>query len=296
MPGDSGVSGKPLNRLKQQRESLIMLKNRIITIIALLPIAVSAILFLPTNIFSFFIMVCVAVAGYEWARLSGFGNSVLKFLYPVCLVVLGLILWRYEIQLSLGSWLYWFALVWWALAFFWIVLYQQGLYVGNISGAMKLLVGVLVLLPPWYAVTELHALTHQGPQLVLYAFAIVWCADIGAYLIGRQFGQRKLASRVSPGKTLEGVLGAMVAVMLLALGGFYYFDMQGLALAVFVVITLVAALVSIVGDLYESLLKRYAGVKDSGSILPGHGGMLDRIDSLTASMPVFVFAYLCWLA
>jgi len=157
-----------------------------------------------------------------------------------------------------------------------------------------------VLVGAWVALVELQA---RSPWLVLAAMGVVWIADTAAYFAGRRFGRRKLAPRVSPGKTWEGVYGALFAVALYALAlaplaqraGFEGASGTATTLA-FVVVVMLLAAVSVVGDLFESLLKRQAGVKDSGSLLPGHGGVLDRVDALLAAMPFAALAATTWLA
>ncbi len=155
-----------------------------------------------------------------------------------------------------------------------------GVRIGN------LVLGGLLLAGAWVAVVGLHR-ASEGPALVLFLFVLIWLADSGAYFAGRAFGRHKLSPAVSPGKTWEGaaggLAGALLAALVLVLGGFA----GALPLAAFVALSLLVALVSIGGDLWESRLKREAGVKDSGSLLPGHGGMLDRIDSLIAAAPVY---------
>lgn len=153
--------------------------------------------------------------------------------------------------------------------------------------------GVLILLPAWYCLVQLQALEPQGKELVLFVMLLVWTADIGAYFSGRRWGRRKLASRVSPGKSWEGVLGGMTAALLLGIVYtlYAYDDNQERLLFMFICFITVSG--SILGDLMESLAKRQADIKDSGSILPGHGGVLDRIDSLTAALPLFFCAI--WL-
>lgn len=264
-----------------------MLKLRVLTIAVLAPLAVGAILWLPNDWFSWLMILFIAVGAYEWGRLTGFhGGLSLAVLTGILLVVN-----YFQKDLHVQSWIYWLASGWWTIACYSIVQYQRGVFRGDTNKYLKLAIGLLVLLPPWFAIVGLHGLQPNGPQVVLYTFLIFWVADIGAYVAGRSIGRTKLASNVSPGKTLEGVYGAAAAVILLAVGGAYYFDLKGGEFIVFMSISLLAAAVSIVGDLYESLLKRVAGVKDSGRILPGHGGMLDRIDSLTAGAPVFALGY-----
>lgn len=269
-----------------------MLKLRVLTIAILAPLAVAAILWLPNNLFSFLMVCGIAIGAYEWGRLTGLPG----ILSLAVLIITLLILNYFHQELHLQSWLYWLAVCWWAVAFYWIVRYQREVSMRDIDPYLQLLIGMVVLLPPWFAIVGLHAVQPIGPRLALYTFLIFWFADIGAYITGRLFGRTKLASNVSPGKTLEGVFGAGAAVILLAVGGGYYFGLEAGDRAVFVLISLLAAAVSIIGDLYESLMKRTAGVKDSGRILPGHGGMLDRIDSLTAGAPVFALGYRLLLA
>ena len=150
------------------------------------------------------------------------------------------------------------------------------------------LIGLFALVPAWLALSILHGMVDSGPWQVMFLLVLVWSADSGAYVAGRKFGAHKLALRISPGKTWEGVLGGMLfAVVPAVLAGLYWYEGTG-PLAVFLVVCLFTVAFSIVGDLLESLLKRQAHVKDSGRLLPGHGGILDRIDSLTAAAPVYV--------
>ena len=165
------------------------------------------------------------------------------------------------------------------------------------SGHWPLLVRVLVLAISldllWicaHALVYLHV--AYGGELLLFMLTLVWVADIGAYFSGRKFGRRKLASRISPGKTIEGVVGGLCANLLWMLAVYQYSDGWGLSLPQFIAIGVLTSLVSVVGDLFESVLKREAGVKDSGKLLPGHGGVLDRIDSVIAASPLFVSGYI----
>jgi phosphatidate cytidylyltransferase len=159
---------------------------------------------------------------------------------------------------------------------------RPGLKVGELAA------GVLVLAAPWGALIELHESDPHGRALVLFFLMLVWTADSLAYFVGRRWGRTKLAPRVSPGKTREGVYGALAGALLwgLLLGWVSSLGPSGTLAAV--LLCGVTVLISVVGDLYESLLKRRRGVKDSSHLLPGHGGMLDRVDSLTAAAPVFV--------
>jgi phosphatidate cytidylyltransferase len=151
--------------------------------------------------------------------------------------------------------------------------------------------GFLLLVPAWLGLTSLHA---ASAWWLMYLFGLVWGADTGAYFAGRAFGKHKLAPHVSPGKTLEGFLGGLALTMAMAVAVAICRDLNSLRLAAFLGLSLLTVLASVLGDLFESMVKRHAGIKDSGTIFPGHGGALDRIDSLTAAAPVFALGW--WLA
>jgi phosphatidate cytidylyltransferase len=184
-------------------------------------------------------------------------------------------------------------LAWWGVAALWVIDYQRGRRRGILLGRPLLAgaIGWLVLLPSWLAVVALHGEPARGPALVLILLCVIWGADTGAYFAGRRLGKHKLASRVSPGKTWEGALGGLVTVLAVGPIGGAWIGLGGGDLGWFVVLCALTVPVSIVGDLTESLFKREAGVKDSGSSIPGHGGVLDRIDSLTAAAPFFAIGW-----
>jgi phosphatidate cytidylyltransferase len=152
---------------------------------------------------------------------------------------------------------------------------------------------LIVLIPTWLAVVALHESGEQGPLLVMYLLSLIWVADSGAYFSGRAWGKRKLAPSVSPGKSWEGVGGGALLSLAYAVGAAQVLGLPGNQWPLFVVLSLVTVLFSVLGDLTESMFKRHAGIKDSGTLLPGHGGVLDRIDSVTAAAPVFVVGF--WL-
>jgi phosphatidate cytidylyltransferase len=174
------------------------------------------------------------------------------------------------------------ACAWWVIALFWLTLAPS-----RNHPAVALACGLLVLVPAFIALARLLAATRglaRGPQLVLWLVLMVVAADVGAYFAGRGLGRRKLAPRVSPGKTLEGALGGLVMVALVAWGGALYFGLPQPAVVAF---GCAVGIFSVIGDLTESMVKRAAGLKDSGALLPGHGGLLDRIDSVTAAAPPY---------
>jgi phosphatidate cytidylyltransferase len=172
------------------------------------------------------------------------------------------------------------AALWWLSALLWIVLAPQRAALWSAG-----LAGVLALVPAWLALVRLRLDPPHGAQWVLFALILVWVADIGAYFFGRRFGRRRLAPHVSPGKTWEGVIGGTAVSMIVAIGGGLWFHVP---LHRFLPLCLAVVAFSVVGDLTESLLKRFAGIKDSGTLFPGHGGVMDRIDSVTGAAPVLL--------
>jgi phosphatidate cytidylyltransferase len=262
-----------------------MLWSRVLTALVLAPLAIGAILLLETAYFAAVLGVLVLVGAAELARLSGLAGTAASMAF-VGLVALAL--WLAWTLLDSGSlhWALWLLAGWWCATT--AVLLARRAQLARVTGVRigNLVLGGLLLAGAWASVVALHR-TADGQVLVLYLFVLIWLADSGAYFAGRALGRHKLSPAVSPGKTWEGaaggLAGALLAALVLVLGGFA----GPLPLAAFVVLSLLVALVSIGGDLWESRLKREAGVKDSGSLLPGHGGILDRVDSLIAAAPVY---------
>ena len=180
----------------------------------------------------------------------------------------------------------WIALLWWAIAFLWILRYPT-----TVPPAVAALAGLLVLIPSWLALVAILRVPEHGPAFALLALCIVFAGDIGAFFAGHRFGRVKLAPQVSPGKTWEGLIGGVLLAALTAAAGGAFL---GLSPGIMVPVGLGVAALSVVGDLTESMFKRSVGAKDSGHLIPGHGGVLDRIDSITAAMPLFALV-LSWL-
>ncbi|MET0732813.1 MAG: phosphatidate cytidylyltransferase [Casimicrobiaceae bacterium] len=267
-----------------------MLATRILTAAVLIPLTLAALFLLPPRAFGVVLLAVVLAAAHEWGRLAGFGRGrAALFLGGVVLLGAWLLVgpagfdrgWpRGVIVAVCGA-----ATAFWLLVATPWVVHRWGLR----SPLAMALVGWIVLAGVFVALVELQA---RSPWLVLAAMAIVWIADTAAYFSGRAFGRRKLAPEVSPGKTWEGVYGALAAVAVYAvalvpLAGAAGFGgrVDASVIALWIAFALALAGISVVGDLFESLLKRQAGVKDSGSLLPGHGGVLDRTDALLAAMP-----------
>ncbi len=274
-----------------------MLKQRIITALILAPLAVWGIFGLATPGFAWFIGAIVVLAAWEWANLSGWQAQWQRIAYGA--VVGGLLVLTYgSSELVLLP-----ALAWWLVAFALVLTYPTSAHLWR-NPWVRALMGLLILVPTWNGLVILHQAALVGPQeiagvwVILYVFCVVWVADIGAYFAGRAWGKKKLAPRVSPGKSWAGVYGGLAAVAALALAVGLWLDWSGARLAGLVALTLVTALVSVVGDLCESMVKRFRGLKDSSQLLPGHGGILDRVDSITAAVPVFTLLafWLGWLA
>jgi phosphatidate cytidylyltransferase len=265
-----------------------MLKQRLLTAAILIPITVWGILQLSTPYLAIGLAVLIIQGGWEWGGLMKLSPYGLRLSYAA---VVGLCLAGVWMLISREStdWLALpvISLFWWMLAVVWVLSFPKSSPRWSPSW-VKFVIGLLVLVPAWLAVVGLHEYGDKGPHLVLYLLSLIWVADSGAYFGGKRWGKHKLASSVSPGKTWEGVISALAASIVYAIIAAVIFSLPGNQWPAFIVLSLVTVAFSIVGDLSESMFKRHADVKDSGTLLPGHGGVLDRIDSVTAAAPVFV--------
>jgi phosphatidate cytidylyltransferase len=249
--------------------------------------------------FYWFVGAIVAVAAWEWARLSGYERQSLRVSYAVYVAI-----WLIFVRYIPATPILYVGLAWWLIAIV-LVLRYPGTSRFWRQRSVKLGIGLLILIPFWktmLALREAQMLVDidLGVHLVLfYALLLIWAADTGAYFAGRAFGKAKLAPAVSPGKSWAGAWGGLGCTVVLALVAAFWLDLSSALTIQLVVVTVIAAIVSIFGDLTESLFKREAGIKDSSNLLPGHGGVLDRIDSLTASIPVltallYSFSWIAW--
>ncbi len=271
-----------------------MLKQRLLTALVLIPLVLGGILGLPTREFSLILAAVICAGSWEWARLSGMSNSWSRLTYAIVVAGCVIVLLAAIRDARVVYWILAAAVLWWLYGIG-LVLRYRGESPGHDGQVLyKSAIGIVVLVPTWLALTVLHGSGVVGPQLVLFLMLLIWTADSGAYFVGRRWGANKLAPKVSPGKTWEGAGGAFAFTAVLAVGGGVWLHKTGFNLAIFVVVCWVTVIFSIVGDLIESLFKRQAGVKDSGTLLPGHGGVLDRIDSMTAAAPVFTLGL--WLS
>ncbi|MEZ9514642.1 phosphatidate cytidylyltransferase [Vibrio splendidus] len=280
------------------------MKQRIITALILAPLVILGIfeLSLPTFILS---LAVISLLGFwEWTQ---FVESKSRYLALIPTVVVSAASFafipfdafslnhlssaHYTI-LTIGS-------IWWVIASGMAVTYPKSMLAWKDSSLLRHAFGVLTLLPFFWSVVILRAHgidvdPYHGAKLVMFVCLLVWAADSGAYFSGKSFGKRKMAPAVSPNKTIEGLVGGIITAVIIAWIFADLFDIQFSSPLHMIVITLVTVVISVLGDLVESMFKRVSGVKDSSNLIPGHGGILDRIDSLTAAFPVFALLYLAF--
>ncbi|NQY89219.1 MAG: phosphatidate cytidylyltransferase [Colwellia sp.] len=283
-----------------------MLKQRIITALILAPAAILAIFYLPLAYFSALLMVIIGIGAWEWGPLMGFKGKTKRLGFvATTLILIGTIwallspsdIWLNSKELHIYALnLLWLAVAWWVLSAFLMFSYPNSSGFWSKHRSVRGIFGWLTLVPTWLAfvvirTNDYQADSYHGAQLLMFLFLMVWSADIGAYFVGKAIGKNKLMPNVSPGKTLEGFLGGVAFACILVVIAAYNLNWTNEQVITVLLVTVLITTVSVLGDLNESMFKRQAGVKDSGSILPGHGGILDRIDSLTATAPVFALCY-----
>jgi len=265
-----------------------VLKERLVSALIMIPLVILAVLKLDLSWFALLVAAAMLLGAWEWGALIPLRGTGARIGYLVLTLALIAVSWRSARSDIFVDTVLWAALAWWVFALFWITRPPLGGSETSAHSLAKALLGCGLMVGTWLALVVLHSRPDQGPHWVLYLLVLVWVADSGAFFAGRQFGRTKLAPQVSPGKTWEGVFGGLFACALFAFGYARFLNLQGAALAGLVLVSLVTVLFSVVGDLLESLLKRQQGVKDSGTLIPGHGGILDRIDSLFAAAPIFL--------
>jgi len=263
-----------------------MLLQRTLTALVLAPLVILLILLSSTAVFALIAAAAFLAALWEWAQLSGLKNPSARIGLLVAAAIVFALLWYGHGGIA-TSLLLTAGVAWWLLACLWLRHFAFGAAPTAENRTLKLLAGAFVLFPAWIALVSIHEREPHGHWWTLLALVIVWAADIGAYFSGRTFGKRKLAPQISPGKTWAGAYGALVAGVVVTLLGGWLLDVRGAPLLGLALLALLTVAVSIVGDLIESLMKRHAQVKDSGTIIPGHGGLMDRLDSVFAALPVF---------
>ena len=282
-----------------------MTKTRLLAALVMAPVAIAAILFLPTPWIVALSAVVFLAGLWEWFELAEIEDTLARTVLLVAhLALMVAIVWASRSASGYSYVLFQLAsvigVVWWLLALLWLGRYEFASNHESWARFFKLAAGALAVIPAWCALAWIHSGeptapgddSNSGHVWLFTALAIVWAADSAAYFAGRHFGGRlfkgrKLSPRVSPNKTFEGLLGGVVAGVLVGMGGALLAGAAWAQVPLVALVALVATLASVVGDLYESLLKRHAGVKDSGHLIPGHGGVLDRIDGVLAALPVF---------
>ncbi|AOU98368.1 hypothetical protein BI364_10705 [Acidihalobacter yilgarnensis] len=270
-----------------------MFKQRLVTGLLLAGVAFAAILGLPNIAFGIFVLVTFLIGADEWARLTGGHTPLIRLAYVAVVAVVAGLAWGLaehgDVRLPILI-----GVIWWLAATVLLLVYSPNRPL-DVIGGMRMVMRLAVLpslVPAWLAIVWLQ---RYDPWLLVFLVVLAAVGDSAAYLAGKRFGRHRMAPRLSPGKTWEGLMGEMLMSLLLAIAGAWHFVADDVWLRMgFVGLCLLTVLASVVGDLFESLLKRLAGAKDSGSLLPGHGGVLDRFDSHLAVAPVFLMGWL-WL-
>ncbi|MCU7937720.1 MAG: phosphatidate cytidylyltransferase [gamma proteobacterium symbiont of Bathyaustriella thionipta] len=278
-----------------------MLKSRVITALLLFPLAVYGILFLSNSLFAAFVGFIILLGAYEWAGFAKFPSTLSKLAYVVIIGTIIFSLWLVNFILS-SSMMNQIAVGFWLFALILLSGFPEKAKFWHGSSPVIAIIGAFLLVLTWYALISIHAIeglkfaqtTMTGPYLVFSVMMLVWIADTGAYFSGKRFGKNKLAPKISPGKSREGVYGGLIlAAIIVSLFTFWHGGSSQDYLHI-IGISLVTVVFSVIGDLLESMFKRQANIKDSSNLLPGHGGILDRIDSVTAAGPVF-YITLSWM-
>jgi phosphatidate cytidylyltransferase len=270
-----------------------LFKQRLITALILAPLMIGGIFFLPIEQFAYFIGFIVAVAAWEWANLSGYESPVIRVVYAAviaaAIAATGYFMDTYpelyRIILAVGA-------AWWLVACVLVIQYPKQVSLWQ-AKPVRAVLGLFVLIPMWVGFMTLKSQPHSA-LIIVYVMLLIWGADTGAYFAGKTWGNKKLAPNVSPGKSWAGFWGGLATTGLIAIVFSVCINqwlspmtLEGFALLA--VMTFITAIISVMGDLVESMMKRHRGIKDSSQLLPGHGGVLDRIDSMASAVPVFAF-------
>lgn len=262
-----------------------MLKQRIITGFILAIMAIVVLFLVPMSYFIAAISIMMLLAAWEWSQLAGFKTPTAKVMY-VILIAVSLCVVSYLPTVPVLM----LASLWWLLALYWITQYPKQTKAWSSVGVRSVM-GILVLAPSWLAINTIRA-SQSGAATLFFMFLLIWAADIGAYFSGSRWGKTKLMPKVSPGKSWQGFFGGFIVSLLVAMIGVYCLPIHFASWIELLVVVVLVNIYSVTGDLLESMLKRLNKVKDSGRLLPGHGGILDRLDSMTAAAPIFLLGLL----
>jgi phosphatidate cytidylyltransferase len=257
------------------------MKSRVMTALVLAAGMFAIVLWMPP-VATVIVLTAGALAGaWEWSAFLRASAKLVRIGYVASIAVLLALVWRCTAEPAGRDLVLCLALAWWLVALGWILFAPR-----RVAPWSAALAGVFALVPAWLALMRLRLDLPNGAQWMLFVLILVFVADMGAFFFGRRYGRLPLAPAVSPGKTWEGVLGGALLAAVVGVCGSVWFKIP---VAFFLPLCLTGVAFSIVGDLTESLLKRFAGMKDSGSVFPGHGGVMDRIDSVTGAAPVLLF-------
>ena len=285
-----------------------MTRTRVVTALIMAPVAIAAILLLPTRWFAAVSALVFLMGLWEWLKLAEIDDTLSRtLLLIVNLLLMVLLIWASRSSAGPSPVLFQIVVLagaaWWLVSLLWLRFFNFASDHETYARVFKLAAGTLAIIPAWCALCLIHSDNFNellprtgilpGHLWLLTALTIVWAADSGAYFAGRHFGgrlfgNRKLAPRISPNKTLEGLLGGLLAGVAVGLLFTTFTDLTLAQVPAFIIVALATVLFSVVGDLFESLLKRHVGAKDSGTLIPGHGGILDRLDGVLAALPIFV--------
>lgn len=269
-----------------------MLKQRILTALLLLPLAMVAIFALPVSWFLFLLALIMLGGSREYSRLAGLsGQGAANVMLILQAVIFALLFqyreqWHNHITATLIT-----SCALWMFMFIRLSLFRPGSPMDGTYRVVSAMTAIISLTTGWFALSWIRS-QPEGSWLILLILLIVWSADTGAYFAGRTFGKRKLAKNISPGKTIAGLIGGLVTAPLVAFLAADLMPITHIEPALLIPLALITALVSTGGDLLISLHKRISGFKDSGNLLPGHGGILDRVDSLLVAAPFFALGLL----
>lgn len=264
--------------------------NRILTAALLLPIVIALILLTTPKVFNICSAFIFLLGMWEWTRLAGFQTSLSRSGIVVLMPFITLLILATLNAISknlLKDYLPFLIISFWILAVIAIYRFPNNNEFWK-SKVVAVVTGCFVLVPAWGMLNALH---YISPKWVLYVLSLIWVADIAAYFIGKKFGKHKLAPKISPGKTWEGAIGALIATLGMIVLGYRFLD-PNIAPLPWLLLGIMTVVFAIIGDLFESFYKRLQGVKDSGTWLPGHGGVLDRIDSITSAVPIFAIGFI----